>query len=85
MDIRNIVRHSFEFPEVDYFKTKPSFVGLVVGISEGRKDFFLSFEICGTCDHLDFPQSIVKGSSTIVCSMAIIYALAGLCTNSMHH
>ena len=49
-----------------------------------QKDFASSLEVCGTCDHLDaFPQSIVNSLSTILCSIAIIYALIGLCISSI--
>ena len=48
-----------------------------------KKDFVLSLETCGTRDYLDvFPQSIVNSSYTILRSIALIYALAGLFISS---
>ena len=54
--------------------------------SQIQSHFIPSLEICGVREHLDaFPQSVFNGSTRILCSIAIICALAGLYISSTSH
>ena len=59
---------------------------MVGGWYQWKGRFVSSLEVCGTHDHQDeFSQLVVNTSSTVLCTIDIIYALAGLYISSTPH